>query len=354
VIPAAALHYERTVAARGPAPVVVVADAPLLAHTQAGFEDVRVVDADGREVPWRVQSAPAPTARRVALVDVGTRGSTAVARFRVDGPLGNRVDLDVPDARFDGSVTVLGSDDRESWTALSTTQIYSVGGAEPARSTTALVPPAVFRWIELRATGVSRIDGATIEPTNAPDPLRHVPARFDGRVLHLRYAAPVEQLRISAGPARYSRPFRVVAGDGREVAYGRLVRTHGTAPTIVPVSVRAHDLRIVVVNGDDPPLRGLRVDAYAPRRSLVLEGGHPGPLTLYYGGAVPAPDYEFMRLPLGARPQASALGPERPNPGYHVVDTRSFFTRHRSLVTAALALAAALLVAAGGLALRRT
>jgi hypothetical protein len=47
------------------------------------------------------------------------------------------------------------------------------------------------------------------------------------------------------------------------------------------------------------------------------------------------------------------LGPERANPEYHVVDTRSIFARHRSLVTLALAFAAALLVAAGGLALRR-
>jgi hypothetical protein len=48
------------------------------------------------------------------------------------------------------------------------------------------------------------------------------------------------------------------------------------------------------------------------------------------------------------------LGPEHANPLFRVVDTRSFFARHRSLVTAALALAAVAVLAVGALALRRT
>jgi hypothetical protein len=122
--------------------------------------------------------------------------------------------------------------------------------------------------------------------------------------------------------------------------------------------VRARVLRVRIANGDDPPLHGIRVEPLARPRTLLLEGGHPGPFTLYYGGDVPAPIYEFARLPRAAlalgQARPGALGPERANPRYHVVDTRSFFARHRSLVTAALALAAAAVLAAGALALRRT
>jgi hypothetical protein len=126
----------------------------------------------------------------------------------------------------------------------------------------------------------------------------------------------------------------------------------------VPLAVRARVLRIHIVNGDDAPLRGIRIQTFAHPRTLLLEGGHRGPFTLYYGGRVSAPVYEFARLPQAAlgldRPRRGALGPERANPLYRVVDTRSFVARHRSLVTAALALAAVAVLAAGALALRRT
>ena len=75
---------------------------------------------------------------------------------------------------------------------------------------------------------------------------------------------------------------------------------------------------------------------------------------MYYGGRVAAPNYDFARLPVPGEPVPAALGPERSNPEFRIVDRRSVFARHQSLVTAALAAAAGLLVAAGALALRRT
>ena len=97
--------------------------------------------------------------------------------------------------------------------------------------------------------------------------------------------------------------------------------------------------------------------ALATPRTLLVEGGHPAPLTLYYGGRIRPPEYDYARLPSSAlalgRARPVALGPERQNPLYHVVDTRSFFARHGSLVTLALVAAALAVVAAAGLAIRR-
>ena len=98
----------------------------------------------------------------------------------------------------------------------------------------------------------------------------------------------------------------------------------------------------------------LPVTAYARPRPLLIEGGHPPPLTMYYGARVSAPVYDFARLPLQSTPVPATLGLERLNPGFRVVDRRSLFARHPTLVTAALAAAAGLLVAAGALALRPT
>ena len=292
--------------------------------------------------------------RPVALVDVGRRGGAAVARFRNRGIL-DRVVLDVPDRHFTGTVSVLGSDDRRTWTALSKTEIYSLSGAAPARSTTALLPTTDLRWIELRATGITRIDGAAVAARATPTRPKAIPATFADGVLNLHFRVPVDEVRIRAETQRYARPFRIETGSGAVVASGTLVRAGTARVTVVPIGIRARTLRIVVDNGDDPPLRGLHAVAYARPQMLLVEGGHRGPWTLYYGGVARPPEYDFARLPVaGLQASPAPLGTERTNPAYRVVDTRSVFARHRSLVTAALALGALILVGAGGLALRRT
>lgn len=356
-------RYRRALRPAGAGPVEVVPDGPLFAHTRPGFPDLRVVDARGAQVPWRMLPVPqASPQRAVPVLDSGRRAGAAVAILDL-GPARSVVDrvvLDVPDARFVGSVTARGSDDRRTWTQLSTTQIYAVGGAKPARSTTALLPPTDFRYLELRATHVSRIAGAAVVGTQREPPLRPVPARarIGGSVLvDLGHAGvPVDELRISAATARYDRPFTVTAG-GRIVATGRLVRVGAPTATVVPLTATGRFLRIRIDNGDSAPLGGIRVQALARPRTLLVEGGHRGPLTVYYGAPVAGPQYDFARLPRTAlaldRARPGALGPEARNPEYRVVDRRSFFARHRSLTTAAIALAAAAVIAAAALALRR-
>jgi hypothetical protein len=73
-----------------------------------------------------------------------------------------------------------------------------------------------------------------------------------------------------------------------------------------------------------------------------------------YGGPAVQPEYDFAQLPeVRGRPQVVALGPERANEAFEARDPRSFAERHSELVTAAMAIAAATLLAAGFLALRK-
>src|SRR2546430_1890452 len=218
-------------------------DGVLYGHADPDFSDLRIFDVRGTPVPWRHRrEAASPAERSVRVLDSGRRGGTAVARIDLGAGHGaiDHVTLQVPDSRFVGSATVYGSDDRRTWTRLSTTQIYAVGGASPARSTTALLPRTDFRYLEVRAAHVSRIAGATV-------------------------AAPPEEQQLPR-----------------------------------------HDSERL------------------PRAALARAGARPG-----------------------------ALGPERQNRSARVLDTRSFAQRHRSLVTLALAAAAAALIATTALALRR-
>jgi hypothetical protein len=357
-------RYERTLLAQGSGPVELVPDGPLYAHTRQDFSDLRIVDAHGTPVPWRHSPDDIPAHERsVDVLDSGRRGGDAVARIDL-GPsraVIDHVTLGVPDTQFVGSATVSGSDDRLTWTRLSTTQIYAVGGAAPARSTTALLPPTDFRYLEITATHVSRISGASVAAVPVEQELVRVPARVRAGttlvVVDLGYRnVPVDELRISSTTPRYDRSFTIRAGSAT-VAAGSLVRFGPARPTIVPLQARGRYLRIAIRNGDDPPLEGIGVEVRARPRRLLVEGGHPGTLTVYYGGRVRAPEYDYARLPRRAlalpRARPGALGPERRNAAYRVVDTRSFVERHRSLVTIALAAAAAALIATTALALRR-
>jgi len=351
-LPIDQLRYRRPLTPSGPGVVTLVPDGAMYGHAQADFSDLRVVDAAGAQVPWRRAPEPQSAPRSLRVLDSGRRGGDAVALVDRGGhSVIDRVTLEIPDRRFIGSVVVAGSDDRTTWTTLSRTQIYSVDGAAAARSTTALLPPTDLRYLELRASGVSRIVGASVSSTVQPRLVRvpaHVTAGASVIRVDLVHRVPVDELRITSTTPRYDRSFTVTAG-GSLVAAGRL-----RGPTSVALASRARILRIHVVNGDDPPLQGLRVEVLARPRTLLLAAGHPGPFVVYYGGSVRPPVYDFARLPAPEPVGRAVLGPEQANRSFHVVDTRGFFARHTSLVTAALALAAAAILASGALALRRT
>jgi hypothetical protein len=379
--PAAALderefRYERVLRAPPGGPIAFEPDGPLYGHSRVGFPDLRIVDARGGQVPWRSlpEEAPAPP-EQVRVLNSGRRGGQAVALLDL-GPghrVHDRVDLTVSGQSFVGRATVLGSDDRRAFTTLGSTRIFDLqGAAGRVRSTVVTFAPSDFRYLELRATGVRRILGATVSGKAQRPVLRPVDARVSVRqrsrqtqvLLDLGYAhVPVDELRVTAATARYDRPVEVeardLAGPWTPVGGGRIFRYYGRSSPPLEVGTRARRLRITISNGDDPPLRGLRVEALATPERLLVEGGHPGPLHLLYGGRPrAAPDYDYARLPrnvLGLdRLRRGALGREALNADFErAPDTRSFVKRHPAVVDAALALAAAVLGVGGFLALRR-
>jgi hypothetical protein len=369
-------RYERLLHAPAGGPVAFEPDGPVYGHSSVGFADLRIVDARGAQVPWRSlpEQAPAPP-EQVRVLNSGRRGGRAVALLDL-GPghrVHDRVDLAVSGRSFVGRATVLGSDDRRTFTTLGSTRIFDLEGAGGrVRSTVVTFSPSDFRYLELRATAVRRILGATVSgkaQRQVLEPVRaHVSVRQSDRrtrvLLDLGYAhIPVDELRVSAATARYDRPIAVEAMDrGRPwtpVGGNRIFRYYGRSSPPVPVGTRARRLRITISNGDDPPLRGLRVDALARPERFLVEGGHPAPLRLLYGGrARTAPDYDYARLPrnvLGLdRLRHASLGPETLNMDFEPApDTRSFVKKHPAIVDAVLALAAAVLGVGGFLALRR-
>ena len=369
-------RYERVLRAAAGGPIAFEPDGPLYGHADVGFPDLRIVDGSGAQVPWRSlpEQAPAPP-EQVRVLNSGRRGGRAVALLDL-GPghrVHDRVDLEVAGRSFVGRAAVLGSDDRRAFTTLGSTRIFDLQGAGGrVRSTVVTFAPSDFRYLELRATGVRRIVGATVSGKAQRLLLRpvathvsiHQEARRTQLLVDLGFAhMPVDRLRFTAATPRYDRPIEVEARDPGQrwtpVASGRIFRYYGRGSPALLVGVRARRLRITISNGDDPPLRAVRVEALARPEALLVEGGHPAPLLLLYGGRPRAtPDYDYGRLPrdvLGLdRVRRGSLGPETLNPDFErAPDTRSFVKKHPAIVDEVLALAAAVLGVGGFLALRR-
>ncbi len=351
-------------------------DGLLLAHTCcSNFADLRVVDANGAQVPWRfVPDDRVQVGLPATVLNSGRQGNVAVALVDV-GParrVYERVELGIAGGNFVGRVTALGADARGGpFTTLSTTTVYDVTGAKRARSTTIVLPPTDQRFLQLRATGVRRITNATVlgehERTNLVR-RRHAVlsgSRERGRatVYTLDFGVsgtPVTRLELSTlEPATYDRPVRVDGSNDRhtfvQLANGRMTRAPRLLSPPIELDSTYRYLRVTIENGDDPPLRGVRTETYGPSFALMVEGGHPPPLRLLYGGDVDAPSYEYARLPVD-RPvgvlEPARLAPERPNPAFELPG-EPFGERHRWLVQVALGLAALAVAAAGLLAFRR-
>ncbi len=361
----------------GNEPVLVEPDGALFEHSLPGFADLRIADGRGQEVAWRqVRRTRSAGPETVRVLNSGRQGRFAVALLDLGARrrIRDRVVLEVPDRDFVGRAVVLGADDRHGpFTRLSATGIYDVRGAQQARSTVAAFPPSDFRYLLIRATGVTRITGANVSGTRErPQLMRRtamsVSRRQDGTrtivTLDLGFRnVPVDELRITAETGRYERPIAIFGSNFRQrfvpLTAARIFRFPGSDSA--PISIGAHHryIRIEIDNGDDPPLHGIEVLAWSRSHALLLEGGHPPPYAVYYGSPhANAPSYDFARLPtsaLGAeRAMRGRLGPERENPAFEPPsDTRSFTARNPGLVTGALALAALALGAVGLLALRR-
>lgn len=351
-------------------------DGVLFAHTRRELADLRILDSAGAQVPWRtrpVQGSTRPPLP-VLVLNSGTQGGAAVALLDLGPNAGvhDQVTLDIPEQDFVGKVEVSGSDRRRgAFTRLSTTVIYDISGAPPARSTTAVYPPSDFRYLSLRATGVGEIAGASVIASPGPQPeLLERPVRStevrSGRRLTIVTVdlgfrnIPVDEIRVLSSTRLYDRPVQVEASNTGEryvlYAQGRVFRFQESVDATIPVEVRHRYLRLTIENGDDAPLEGLRVEALArPRTVLVSEGFEP-PYRLVYGNPrLGAPEYDFAQAPIDPDSAANAtLGREALNPDWEAPeDTRSFTARHPQVMKAALALAAAVLLFGAFLALRR-
>jgi hypothetical protein len=257
----------------------------------------------------------------------------------------SEVELTVPDAEFSRRVRIETSDELTQWGAIARGRVFRLSGSGwRAEHMAVSYPVASSRYLRVTMEAVAgerpvRIEAGRVRLRTAAAvaPTGELALRItsaarsaDGRstvvVLDAEGAGvPLSSLSVEVGPGEYERRvtveeanepgFWIPAGGG--VLYRAPPNEEGNR---LEVSARKHYLRMLVDNGDDPPLRILAVRGRYPLQQAVFRAAAGGTYALYLGAPdAPAPAYDLASVL--SRAQGAVVSPVnagalRANPRY--------------------------------------
>jgi len=389
--PAAALdatRHARRAEVRVPAAgyaVLRVAPALYRASALPELADLRIAGPDGAETAWLLRDVlPAGQEREVeaTLLDpVGLADGGAAATFELgrEERRHNAIRLDLAGETFLREVAVEVRDERGAWGLIARGVVYRVSDGEARDARTAVAyPTATARRVRVTLAGapgqppVRILGGAVLLlPPEGEAPVETAPLAVTGRlddaarrhtVISLDAGGanlPIVGVRVASSAVRFARRVTVEASERGEfwspVGRGMLYRAGGVESLRLAADTARRHLRLVVDNGDDPPLAIERVEAETRAQELVLSASAPGLYTLLLGcPGVAAPRYDLAEV-LGRETEAVltpvAATPPVANPDFAPAAAlpRPWSERHRVAIGAALA---ALLLAMAAWAVR--
>jgi len=359
--------------------VSLVLPVGVMTHAARGLGDLRVIDDQGKEVPYALTArlgGRATDQRAATLLEPSVvAGQYSQAMFdlgkgtRVHNVI--KIDIDGQD-EFMTWVEAAVGDDHEHWRVVrERAPIYRL--AQPAEAhTTIEYPESVSRYLRVRILDGSRpyhIAGGRVihevvteaERVPAGVTLTASPAAGATSVWTADAAPlPISEARFATDQNAFYRPVSLEASDDGEhwvyAASGEIYRTveHGQPREALSVQFperEAAHWRVTVHNRNDAPLGGMTVELWTTPRRVILRQ-EPGRTyqVLYGNSRVGAPQYDLVRLiDPGSVASASAatLGAEIANSGY--ANPAPWTEQHQSVMWIALALA---VIVIGGLAVR--
>ena len=316
--------------------------APRIVTLSDGLRDLRLYDANGREVGYLLVPVPTPEPvyRTAAILKIAPVDTEKVKTSGFEADLGeplliDRLRIDGISAPFLKRVTLEASGDRQRWTMLVADGTLFDLPEEHLRQTELRFAPGVFRYLRLvwddRAS--ARVTDAVAaaagqRPLPPPPPLTapvaverrsSEPGRSRFRVALPAGHLPIVALDLDVGGGHVMRDARVLEPqltEGRlaprllgRTTLRRVVRDDVTASALrLPIDPPTEaQLDLEVDDDDNPPLdlRGVTA-VFADLPWIYLEAP-PGPLTARYGNdALTAPRYDLEATRNETRIQAAA------------------------------------------------
>lgn len=324
----------------------------LLARCRADLADLRMVSADGRELPYvveRVRARDVQTRWSGTLVDT-RRENRKASWWTVDLGQTRRFDtilLTIQEQSFAKAVRVEASDDRKAWRELAreagvfdrpwTTRLHhtriELGEAVGERYLRLTLDDTRSPPVSVTGVEVSSARSLSGESWSRAARVRaSPPERGRSRYALLDIAGlPFERLSLEADDAAFSRRVRLLetqkkGGHSEEAALGEgelyRVRVEDVRLEVEALSLDVRppsggDLILEVRDDDSPPLRGPRVTVSAAATRLLFPWTE-GSLSVYYGNPLTrAQRYDLeaqgMRIAAAGPFPAAQLGAERAN-----------------------------------------
>jgi hypothetical protein len=339
--------------------------------------DLRVTDDRGAEVPFLIearygtQQTAERNCRSMESSFVPGKYSQVICDAGEDAGFHNGIRIHTPEQNFMAWAEVAVSDDARQWRIVDDrSPIYEFAERKLTGVDTLHYGDTNARYVRVR---IFRSDGkflvnslavlheasekresAPIDAALVPDSLK-IAGESIWRTNLGEPAFPVDEIGIAAAQPEFSRRVSVEASNDGENWYDcgsgdvyrfRQGETQRESLRIHIIEQWAPYLRVRIVNGNDPPLEGLRATLYmTPRRIAFWQKPGRKYLLLYGQSEAKTPEYDISQT-LNAEQVRTALpvssvGPEEINSAWS--DPRPWTDRHESVLWIAAILATALL-----------
>jgi hypothetical protein len=332
---------------------------PVMDKASTDLADLRLFDADNREIPYGLRIRRELDERRDIPARLFNYGSAGPSTSEVSVDLGdnpgehNEIEIETSGSNFRREVMIEGSDSGREWRMLSNDGvIFSFSSQNNvAESKRVAYPTSRYRYLRMKVSRDPITDDETPQVSSVkvmmavrekgwlstwgvPVPsyqlLRNQGAHASVWTLDLGGRIPCDRLSLNIAEESFSRPFQVDSIDDPQnvqlLANGDLTRHYGDEkkPLVIYFNKEAvvRKLRLQITDYSNPTLNITSIDASAPARQLVFELKQPvsQPLRLYFGNDhVPAPHYDFEKevaARLSKEPVHSQLGEVLANRDY--------------------------------------
>jgi Protein of unknown function (DUF3999) len=356
---ATAFRYERAVTPGAAGPNRLDVDVTLLAGAEPGLRDVRLVDAQDREVGYMLVTPQVTDARWAAGRLLPIASTKNHSGFEVDlgkALLVDRLRLDGIAAPFLKRAVIEGSGDRARWTLLAEATVFDLP-EERLRWTEVPFAAGEYRYVrvtwddrasarvqgDVSASARERLPAAATSPltaevrfakrTSEPGKSRY---RLDLPGSHLPIAtlqivvptgnvlrhAIVTEPRMGNGQVT---PAHLGSAQLKQQQIGELVASEMKIKIAAPVG---RELDLVIDDGNNPPLGITRVTAeLEPQPWIYFETPDRAPLRIRYGNeAAKAPSYDIEAVRDRVREQRVAIATLAAEPGLDRVVTQAKMT----------------------------
>ena len=305
-------------------------DEELWSQSRADLGDLRIYAAE-REVPYRiaeVRAAVSQANRTARVLQLGKSGAntTFVIEVPEDGEY-NRVNLQLETKNFVGTAAVEGLDDIHDRRAsrMGPYTIYNFEREHLGANSTLKLPDSHFPYLRVtlsREVPPEDVEGASVsfreEKKAGYTRLAGSPTiEQKNRETVITWTAPknvpLDRIVFEVDQINFLRNLRVEDADGRWVGSGeisrvKMARSGRTAEssnlTIDVPGARSSGFRVIIANGDDPPLKITSITPEYITRRVHFDPKGESKLSLYYGDEkLSGPSYEYARL---AQPEPNA------------------------------------------------